>query len=419
MALMKELIEAGLFGRGLVPVENRTMVARYNACLKDMGLAPTNLKKFQIDKMGWSPEVAAEQKDEYYLSHGDANPLAIILTPEQATAPIYFPMHSFDWKLMDSWYAAHKVQIADLTRDTAIWLDIDQEVDAYQIPTDLLMVKEVMVRVHTPDQLIDRAIAQDGLVRQWLTDPNALFDSDFIEMLEKSAKEDGDLRRRQFVLRDMQFSDVSDFYSRVFGGVFVLRSQNHEPLVFVRDLKQVDEKVGIYPADASSLSKLIEHGYVDTNIDWWQDHLYRLKVVAESFLVDVLDREEPRLDYADLNDAKRKQFVRKYEKQLIEYLELMRAYKALEAKKMPKQNEVVGPHLLHPSDQLSPISREMVWQLLTYIRGGRFIPLMYRHQKSAFVRSYTKEWKKPKRSWALACVRDFYEVASKSSGLEL
>ena len=100
MALMKELIEAGLFGRGLVPVENRTMVARYNACLKDMGLAPTNLKKFQIDKMGWSPEVAAEQKDEYYLSHGDANPLAIILTPEQATAPIYFPMHSFDWKLM-------------------------------------------------------------------------------------------------------------------------------------------------------------------------------------------------------------------------------------------------------------------------------------------------------------------------------
>ncbi len=419
MPRMKELIEAGLFGRGLVSIDSPVLVKRYNACLTDMGLQRTALTSFQIDRMGWSPEVAFEQGNDYYLSHGDANPLAIILTPEQATAPIYFPMHSFDWRLMDVWFRSHRLQIADLTRDTAIWLDIDQEVDLYQLPSDLSMVKEVIVRTATPIRLIERAIAQDNLVKTWLNDNEALFDEALMQKLEKTAAEDGDFRRRQLIVRNMQYGDVADFYSRAFGGVFVLRSRNHEPLVLAREEKWVDPAAGVFPANESALALLSERGYITTDIGWWQHHLYRLEVVAESFLVDVLDKKQPRVNYAKLNEAKRKRYVNEYQAELHEYTELMRVHKDLAAKKTPKITAAAASHLLHPTVGLSSASREVVWQLLTYIQGGRFVPLMYRHQKTAFLYHYTEVWKKPKSTWALARVREFYEIASKSSGLEL
>lgn len=416
---MNELIRAGLFGRGLIPIDNPVMVERYNACLKDMGLTETALTEFQIDRMGWSPEIAAEMKDNYYLSHGEANPLAIIIVPDQAEAPIYFPMHSFDWELMDSWFISHRAQVADLTRDTGIWLDIDQDVDLYQVPADLTMVKKVVVRVATPTDLILRAEQQEVIVKSWLSEPEAHLDGELITKLEQTARADGDLRRRLLIIRDMQFSNVVDFYSKAFGGAFVLRSLNQEPIILVREPSQVSKKENVFLADVKVLPLLIERGYLETDVEWWQDHLYRLKVVAESFLIDVLDREEPTLEYEKLSKVELKGKVKKYQKQLGEYLALIRAASVLKERKHPKVDEVIQSHLLHPSDFLSATSREVLWQLLTYIRGGRFIPLMYRHQKTFFLESYTKEWNAPKRSWALAKVQQHYDIASKSSGLEL
>ena len=416
--LMDKLIKAGLFGRGLVRIDRPVLVDRYNACLRFMGLTPTSLVTFQIDKMGWSPEIAAEQKNDYYLSHGEANPLAIILTPDQAKAPIYFPMHSFDGRLMDQWFGLHKIQIADLTRDTGICLDIDQEVDLYGIPTDLLMVSEVIVRASTPDDLMARADAQQHLVRRSLTDPRAHLDVDLIKALEVTAECEGDLRLRHLIIRDMQYTDVLDFYSRKFGGSFVLRSKNKSPLIFVRDTNWV-AKNNVFAADADALSILIEHGYVDTDIAWWQEHLYHFKVVAESFLLDVVDVAEPTLDFADLKDIRKRQIISKYGDKLPIYLELVRLRESLKQGVIPDRvSDEARVHLFHPSDTLAPSAREVIWQLLTYIQGGRFVPLMYRHQKTAFVEAFTTKWRVPRSSWAIARVREYYEIVSKSPSFD-
>ena len=418
MPKMSELIASGLFGRGLITIDHPSLVDRYNACLRYLGLTETSLSTFQIDKMGWSPEIAAEQSNDYYLCHGDANPLAIVLTPEQTNAPIYFPMHSFDWRLMDQWFTLHKIPIADLTRDTGICLDIDQEVDLYGVPADLLMVSEVIVRVSTPDGLMTRADAQQNLVRRWLTEPEAHLDVDLIRALKTTTQTEGDLRRRHLIIRDMQYSDVLDFYSRKFGGSFVLRSQNKSPLIFVRDANWV-AKDKVYAADVNALSVLIEHGYVDTDIEWWQKHLYHFKVVAESFLLDVVDVEEPLLDFAEIKDVRKRQLVHKYGDRLPIYLELVRLREALKQGVIPDSvSDEARVHLFHPSDTLSPSSREVVWQLLTYIQGGRFVPLMYRHQKTAFVEAFTTKWGMPRSSWAIALVRQYYDIASKSSDFD-
>lgn len=413
---LNELIQAGLFGRGLIRIDDPVLIRRYNSCLEDMGLPSTELTSFQIDRMGWSPEIASELGDSYYLSHGDANPLCIILTPEQRRAPIYFPMHSFDWLLMDRWFERNWDAVVDLTKATAIWLDIDQDVELYEQPNDLLMADTVSVLATTPCGLMERAAHQTELVARWYSTEAAHLDGDLIEKLAETAKEHGDLRRQSLQIPLFEFGGIRDFYSRAFGGTFVLRSHDGEPLVFSRDPELAPDT---RRADETAIPILREQGYVESDISWWAGHLYRLKVVADSFFVEVLERHHPRIDYAKLNKAKRKGFIKQYREELGVYLELMHTLESLESGEVPEVSKDVMLHLLHPSDRLDQSSREVIWQLLTYIRGGRFVPLMYRHQKTRFVELYTSEWKKVRRSWALMNVQRYYDIASKSSGLQL
>lgn len=417
MPIMPELIEAGLFGRGLIRVDDPVLVERYNACLSDMGLERTELSSFQVDKMGWSPEVAAEQDNEYYLSHGDANPLAIVLTPEQHSpkTPIYFPFHSFDWNLMAEWGLAHRTQIFELTKDTAVWLDIDQEVDLYQTPADLLSVYEVIVRAQTPDGLIARAVEQHEFVTEFIRQENSYLDTALIEKIRVSREGAGDLRKRSLIIRDYAYSDVRNFYSRAFGGIFVLRSRNTKPLIFCRDPK-VARRHGVGIADMQALEPLVEHGYAQRDVDWWKDNLYRLRIIAESFLMDVLDKEEPDLEFLSLNSAEQKALIQRHGDKLGMYLEFRRMIRALEnGEKHVRVSEDIAELLIHPTHDLTPVTREVVGQLLTYIYGGRLVPLYYRHQKTEFARAYARLWKTPRRQWARIRIREHYDLASKSS----
>jgi hypothetical protein len=416
MAIMNELIAAGLFGRGLIPVDNPVLVERYNACLEDMGLPRTSLDHFQFDKMGWSPEIAAEQDNDYYLSHGDANPLAIVLVPEQHSprTPIYYPYHSYDWNLMLAWGTTNRTPIFDATKDTALWLDIDQEVDLYQTPADLRGVSEVIVRTYTPDGLIPKAIKQHELVSEFLRKEDSYRDTALIERLRQSRAAVGDLRGRSLIIRDYQYSDVRNFYSRAFGGVFMLRSRS-EPLIFCRDPK-VARRHGLFEANTKALETLVDHGYAETDVEWWGENLYRLRIIAESFLMEVLDEEEPECEFLSLNSAKQKSLIRKHASKLGTYIQFKRLIEELEQGTaqtiVPAE---VLQYLVHPAKDLTAHSHEVIGQLLSYIYGGRLIPVFYRHQKSAFLRAYTKQWKKPRRQWALARIREHYDLASKSS----
>lgn len=417
MPIMPELIEAGLFGRGLIKVDDSILVHRYNACLEDMGLLPTSLPSFQIDKMGWSPEIAVEQDNDYYLSHGEANPLAIVLTPEQLNpkTPIYFPFHSFDWDLMTQWGAANRKEIFELTKETAVWLDIDQEVDLYPSPSELLSVYEVIVRAHTPDGLMSRAIEQHDLVGEFLREEDSYLDMELIEKIRTSRETAGDLRTRSLVIRDFVFSDLRNFYSRAFGGVFVLRTRNDTELIFAQDAK-VARRFGVEVAGQNALQPLVKNGYVETDVGWWKNNLYRLHIIAESFLMEVLDKEEPDLDFVSLNSAEQKSVIQRYGDKLGMHLELRRLCRKLEnGQEKVQVSAEAATLLIHPAHDLTPVTHEVIGQLLTFIHGGRLVPLFYRHQKTDFAKAYARVWKTPRRSWARRRIREHYDLASKSS----
>ena len=121
---MIKLIETGLFGDNLVAINSPLMVKRYNACLEDIGLTATKLKSFHIDGWGWSPEVAKEQDDRFYLSHGLANPYGIIISPKQENSSIYMPYHSFDVDIHKMIFSQYKEQIVDITAQCGLWFEL-------------------------------------------------------------------------------------------------------------------------------------------------------------------------------------------------------------------------------------------------------------------------------------------------------
>ena len=149
---MQKLKQANLYRSELIPVSGK-LVERYNKCLVKLGFTPTKLTSFFIDGVGYSPEIAEEKGSTMYLNNGEANPHAIIISPLQKGKPVYSPFHSFDKEMMQQVFRIHGDKINDITRDSAICLDFDQNIDAFYEPLDVLKYDKVSINFHLIDNL--------------------------------------------------------------------------------------------------------------------------------------------------------------------------------------------------------------------------------------------------------------------------
>lgn len=211
-----------LFGDGLIPVTAPILVKRYNACLCEIGVTPTALTEFRIDGIGWSPEIAAEKHDDYYLSIGPSNPFGIILTPEQYRKPVYYPSYSFDRNMLRSFFKTNRDAISDITSQTAVWLDIDDGISDYTHLTDLLNVNNIKIRPHVLGNLMKVAIEENRLAEEFMQGAN-WSNLDLRAKLVVRGKAYGDLRKRNVIIHDMEYEDIRTYYTRAFGGTFVFR----------------------------------------------------------------------------------------------------------------------------------------------------------------------------------------------------
>ena len=248
---MKILQKRGFFGAGLVPVTTTLLVDRYNACLEAIGKEPTKRKRFAIDGAGWSPQIAAEKNDPNYLCHGEANLYTILLTPDQRGKPVYMPMHSFDWKILETVHSEHREAIHNLTSLTGVVLDIDQGIDEYHSPLDLLMMHSIVVKASTPLGIMNQAILQRLMVARFRHEEDSYANRNLIEDLVKSARESGDLRHRSINIPGVPFSEIQNFYTRALGGVFVFREcpKRRTPLIVTENPpldKEDGDAAGIY-----------------------------------------------------------------------------------------------------------------------------------------------------------------------------
>lgn len=416
---MEKLVKAGLYGDGLIPVRTPRLVERYNQCLKDIGIEPAGLSGFDIDGMGWSPQVAEEKNDLYYLMHGDANPFTVILTPDQREKPIYFPVHSFDRDMMSTFFAKSLSEIADLTADTGMWLDLDNGISEYGNVADVLFLDTTTLRAHTAGPLREAVRAQRHLSERFLKEQDAWADEALRKEIIESAATHGDVRSRNVNIADIVYTHPRSFYihTKQFGVVYIFREsgESDTPIMVLEDQSQKPnikkKQAQVFSLDDTSLPDyLLEAGLAEINLDFYRQHIQYLLDYYEMILIDAFVKEYPDVRYLSLNDAQKKRYIVTLHKNLPElFFELERLIKLLQSSGISgkyKISRALSHILMRPSSRLDRECQGVVWNI--FGRMGLLGPLMlYTYDKNLFFAIY-KDWHESKKEWSCELLRKFY-----------
>lgn len=399
-----EIPAAGeLYGSDLLELSSVAVVARYNEALGGLGLEATGLRRFRVDGRGWSPEIAVEKGDVHYLSHGPANPLGVVVSPDQAGHPLYAPIHSFEAPLMRDYHLRHRDEIAELTRTAAIALDLEQELSRYREPADLLLVQSV--RVHSyAGPLSVAAREQRELVARF--ESGGWADPLLRQALLTSARAHGDLRFRALTVPEMSFDSVRDFYADVFGGVFVLRApgSGDEYLILRDEQRYRAQKVpgSMWLGDPELVEQLIAAGFVELGLPNDPRDLERLRTLQEALTIDLLSEADREADLSELTGPQRKRRLRELEG-ADRLFELEQLIARLERRRIPDPERMSLPLtrlLLRPRGDLPESQRSVVAQLLLRLEPSDVVRL-YRRDRAHFFEAYTG-WSAAKRQWAVA-----------------
>jgi hypothetical protein len=404
---MEKLRAAGLFGSALTTLTG-SLAKRYNDCLAMLGVPPSKLKTFSIDGMGWSPEVAVEKKDNFYLNTGEANVNAIIISPQQKNKPVHMPSHSFDRDVMKAVFAAYDREIRDITKDSALVLHLDQKIDAFFEPFDLLRYDEIEVSFALLNDLDKKQMEQQAFINFFNRDNNFI-DRNVHNHLLNSAKEYGDLRGRKLKLEPIKLK-VSSFYTRAFGGVFVLKSFIKKMLIFE------DEKMFKKAINDTAHDILLFHQDHDELIDALVSNMIFRKDFKGAMRSPRYDRikkhvfvEETKKTDHPLSEILDSHFLfKKYLNKLpIEiqkkisgvelYYQRLIVDKSLNLKEYVDEDFVKILHEPHPS--LKEEEEELAWKLLSKIVPKDPVHMFW-YDKEQFYNVYS-EWKPDYQDWVI------------------
>ena len=407
---MDLLQHKGFFGHALVPVTTPLLVERYNACLRALGKEETKLERFSIDGAGWSPQIAKEKNDRDYLCHGEANLYAILMTPNQKGKPLYAPMHSFDAAILKQLHEVNAKAINNLTSRTAIILDIDQGIDAYDCPLDLLMLDTFTVRAFTPDSIMEGAQDQRELVARFRKEECAWQDEQLLEELIHSASTFGDLRHSALQIAPTPFNDVANFYTRAMGGLYVLRDRlgsSHRIVAMLSESPDDNSARDIFslPRDwGVLLSRLMDLGFLEPRkSELSKESVGQIEQILDLLLAQAAYAEGLDRDFEKLNRAELAGWKNRLRPQLPKaYTALRKMSKELRAGHWQGFHEVgidVWVHLLRPNEKLPESTQAVLWHLLARVQP-HYVEIAYRHHKSLFYERY-QSWPKAQRDWAL------------------
>ena len=404
---MQKLIQANLYRSELIPVSGK-LVERYNKCLVKLGFTKTKLKTFSIDGIGWSPEIADEKKDLHYLNNGDANPHGIIISPLQKGKPVYVPFHTFDRDIMKFVFKIHGNKINDITRDCAICLDFDQNIDAFYEPLDVLKYNNIIISFHLINDL-DKIKAQQLELVETFNRDNNFIDETIHQQILESAKKHGDLRHRDLDLHELQFTTDS-FYTKAFGGVYVLRDFI-KPIVVFEDKKWHKEAIKDVSYDV-----LIYHIHQPELMDKLRDHViieYDLETVVKTKRYERIKKfemfqqlkkvqhpiknilEDPLLYKSYLNklDIEARKKVMSVERYL-EKLETSNEFKIADIVDVKLFEALHQPH-----SSLEAKHQDLIWKLLVNI-SPKDVLYLYWYDKEAFYNSF-KSWDDSFKEWTI------------------
>jgi len=169
------------------------LAERYALALKHLTKLDCPLQEFSIDRLGWSPQLAAKLGDDYL---GDAAlRYAIILSPDQSAAPPVYRRFSYEAALIEQIYLQARSSLLNLVENEPVVVELDAGITFCRVASDLLGVQAALARVDTPRATLahTRELLELG---HGLGEKVRLLDDSYIEQMLTLVKNVGDPRRR-------------------------------------------------------------------------------------------------------------------------------------------------------------------------------------------------------------------------------
>ncbi|MBZ9818512.1 DUF6638 family protein [Mesorhizobium sp. CA4] len=208
-----------IYGR-LLTVDEPHLIQRYNKALAAFGLEPTRLKSFQIDRTGFSPEIAEECGDYDYLDPNEVNRRFIILTPSQIDLPVVHTAFSNTSQLMFEFMSKNRRAIDALTIKDVIYGEIEDSVPKVNDIEDLLSINQVEFKVLSAEDVLGKAAELGKLVDRLKQEPGAWRDNAMLQRMVDLAKVCGDIRENALVPDQVIFRHNA-YWTSHFGGLYV------------------------------------------------------------------------------------------------------------------------------------------------------------------------------------------------------
>lgn len=413
---VKPLLKRGLFNAGLVEL-SPTMLVRYNDALVSLGLEPTRRKRVLVDGVGWSPQIARERRNPYYMcSGGLVNPVAIIVSPDQYKKPVYWPIFSWMRGAMRLVFEKYHREIIDITGTHVISLDCENGLSTLEGPKDLLLLSEVTLKPNT-GRLVEAAQEQAALVNRFMDGLHCL-ESETRNSLIAHRRAHSDLRKRRVSMQPVTFDFFNDFYTVAFGGVAVLRDVDGSDLLVMESQSDYEAIKGsdtnavicyLYDQGAETTGYLANAGFLRIPYEEYRSDPALLERKKDLLLAYALCDCEEGLDWSATSPAKRKTLIKKHGAKVPHlYAELERFAAAVRrGSKSVELSRELWHYLAVPSDSIAPATKEVLWILLTRLEPRRLLNL-YRYDKNKFFEVYSG-WSGAKQEWVADYIQARYE----------
>ena len=217
----------------------------------------------------------------------------------------------------------------------------------------------------------------------------------------------------------MRFDDLRSFYTRAFGGVFIIRDVMEDAsLLVIEDEKlagmcdSVKKDICCSLTDPTLITYLTEGKLIECNLKWYQSNRKALEDLKELMVIDAICRDDPNLDYSKLNTASKKRRLARVRNTVpAMFSELERLIVRLEHDQIPLASDL-SPELqlmlLRPVEGKRMSLQRVLWQLICKLQGSIADPLvLYTHDKEYFFKQYTT-WPESKKAWVVRILQQQY-----------
>lgn len=201
----------------LFPVKGH-LSERYALALKHICGLDCPLAEFGIDRIGWSPQLAAVLGEDYL--GGEALRHAIILSPDQAGTPPLRRRFSYEAPLIEMVYLEARETLLNLVDREPVVVELDSGLTFCRNAVDVLGIQSAVARIDTPRGTLQHSRTLLEMASK-LVEKTRLLDESYIDQMLELVKVAGDPRKRS--LPPGLRVSIGSLWAEVAGSIYVLR----------------------------------------------------------------------------------------------------------------------------------------------------------------------------------------------------